>query len=285
MLMYMILKLDMRNILLRIEVLVVSLQVLISTMNQEKPYNLLSQMNIQTSAVVVNQCDVDSCEEVKIEVDNKKITWINSPERGLSKSRNLALKNSSAEICLIADDDLKYINDYDSLVLQAFEDNPAADIISFKVEGIERLFKSYSSNIMQVGYIRSLRLASVEIAFRREKIISKGIRFAEEFGAGAEYSMGEENIFLYDCLKKGLRIYYIPVKIADIHLGDSSWFTGFNERYFFNKGAVFTRMSKVFSIFLILQFAIRKYRLYKSHHTIYDVLRFMMQGRKKYLGK
>ncbi len=261
-----------------------NLQVLISTMHQEKPDNLLSQMNIQTNSIVVNQCAFDSNEIIKSEIDNKKTTWINSSERGLSKSRNLALRNSSAEICLLADDDMKYTDDYEMIVLQAFKDNPKADVISFKVEGIERLFKSYSSKMMRVRYICSLKLASVEIAFRREKIINKGIRFSEEFGAGAKYSMGEENIFLYDCLKKGLRIYYVPLKIADIHLGNSSWFTGFNEKYFFNKGAVFARMSKTFSMLLILQFAIRKYKLYHNEYKLFDVYRFMRNGRRKYFN-
>ena len=115
-----------------------SLQVLVSTMFQNKEEALMLKMNINSNAVVINQCG-EKIEETRIiAMDGKHITWVNSPERGLSKSRNLAIKNSDADICLIADDDMIYIDNYEEIVLKAFKDIPEADLIAFQVQTLER---------------------------------------------------------------------------------------------------------------------------------------------------
>ena len=75
------------------------LQILVSTMKQSD-YSLLDKMNIVCDAIIVNQTDQES--KHIFEYNNHKIIWINSSERGLSKSRNLLLKNSFAEYCIIA---------------------------------------------------------------------------------------------------------------------------------------------------------------------------------------
>lgn len=89
-----------------------------------------------------------------------------------------------------------------------------------------------------------MKLSSVEVAFRLDSIKKNGICFNEYFGAGSRFYMGEENIFLFDCLKRGLKILYVPIKVADLHIQNSSWFNGFDKTYFINRGASFTAMSE-----------------------------------------
>ena len=43
-----------------------------------------------------------------------------------------------------------------------------------------------------------------------------GIYFNQCFGGGTEYSHGEDNLFLTDCLRKGLKIYAYPEYIAKL---------------------------------------------------------------------
>ena len=74
-----------------------TLEVLVSTMYQ-KDYSLLDRMNIQTDAIVVNQCNENSIE--KFEYKGHKIKWISLNERGVGLSRNTALMRSTADICL-----------------------------------------------------------------------------------------------------------------------------------------------------------------------------------------
>jgi hypothetical protein len=123
----------------------------------------------------------------------------------------------------------------------------------------------------------------VEIAFRLDRIREKGIEFNELFGAGSKFSAGEENIFLFECLARGIKVKYVPVKIANLHTGTSTWFKGYNEKYFRDKGAAFTAMSLTFSVPLIVQFALRRCKLYQENLTLSQVIRLMLEGRREYL--
>jgi glycosyltransferase involved in cell wall biosynthesis len=240
-------------------------------------------MNIQTDAVVINQCDRCTTQEFKF--NNSNIKWVDTTDRGLSLSRNMALRNANGKMCLLSDDDLEYLSGYEEIILSQFKKYPDADIIAFQVEGIERKFKDYYPNPRKINYLTSMSISSVEIAFRLDSIKKRNIIFNKLFGAGAKYIMGEESIFLTNCLKNGLKIMYVPQKIAYLHLGESTWFKGFNKEYLISKGAQFTAMSKIFSALLIIQFVIRKYKLYGSEITRFEAVKFMFEGRKKYLGK
>ncbi len=257
------------------------LQVLVATMHQ-RDYSLLEKMNIDSDAIVINQCDEISDNE--IQYNGRKVKWFNVSERGLSKSRNMALKHATADICILADDDLEYIENYCDLIIEQFKLHPEADIITFQLEGIEKKFKNYYKESRKLNYFTSMKVSSVEIAFRLKKIKELDIKFDENFGAGSKYKMGEENIFLTHCIKNGLKIVYVPVKIADLHIGESSWFNGYDKNYFISKGAQFTAMSKSLSLLYILQFSLRKYNLYKKETSLFKALINMLQGRSEYLG-
>lgn len=257
------------------------LQVLVSTLKQGNNSDLVKRMNINSDAIVINQCEIDSANFYE---ENKcKIEWYNSSERGLSKSRNMALNKATGDICIFADDDLIYVDNMEQLVINEFKKEPNVDIIVFQVEGINRKFKKYYHSERYLGYISALKVSSVEIAFRLSSIKKNSIAFNEKFGAGALYEMGEENIFLYECLRNRLRIKYVPIKIADLYIGKSSWFKGYNDKYFRDLGAIYAEMSRHLSWFLIIQFAFRKYNLYKQQKTLLNAIINMFQGRKVYL--
>jgi glycosyltransferase involved in cell wall biosynthesis len=269
-------------------------------MNQSG-YNILNDMNIKSDILVINQCDEESSltlspldrtadlSEISKSVlavsairEGHSTSWINTRERGLSKSRNMALRNAAADICLLADDDLVYIDGYADTIVRSFEAHPEIDIMAFQVIGIEKTFKTYSPNDKKLNYLSSMRVSTVQIAFRLASIRQKNISFNEMFGSGSIYSSGEENIFLFDCLKKGLRILYKAVKIADLHMGNSSWFHGYNEKYFISKGAAYHAMSGLWSYILILQFALRHYKAYKRKCRLIDSITLMLRGKREY---
>lgn len=256
-----------------------SVQVLISTMNQ-KDNLLANKLKINSDCIILNQCD----ENNKFTLKNKSYNTIiiNSKTRGLSKSRNLLIEHATKDICLIADDDLEYVENYEKIVCEQFKRFPNADIIVFQVQGIEEKFKDYPSKEKKLNLVTSMKVASVQIAFRLNSIKMNNIRFNEDFGSGSKYFMGEENIFLFECIRKGLKIQYVPLKIADLHVGDSSWFSGFNRKFFIDRGASFYAMSSKLSFVLILQFAIRKHNLYKNQTGIIDALKYMIKGAKEY---
>ena len=93
--------------------------ILISCMKQMNR-EIITRSNVKSNCVIINQCDEDSKEEIS--VDNNKICfWINSAERGLSKSRNMAIHNSKADICLIADDDEIFNDDIEKIIFQLLD--------------------------------------------------------------------------------------------------------------------------------------------------------------------
>jgi len=261
---------------------VLDVQVLVSTMNQVD-LKLFNRMNILSDVLFINQSQ-DVGPDGNFEIQDHKVTMITVNDKGLSKSRNMAISKAVGDICLIADDDLVYESDYVEKIKEVFSNHPGYDIIVFDVESTnsERPTTYISDKIMELGYLKSLKVASFRIAFRRDKLEEKKIKFNELFGAGAKYPFGEENIFLFECIRNDMKILYAPVKIARVSHEDSTWFRGRDKNFFIARGAGYYAMSPKFSIFFILQFAIRKMRLYIEEVNFISAIRFMMLGRKEY---
>ena len=259
----------------------VSLQVLLSTMNLVNPKEYIKSMNIKSDYVIINQVTNKKIKLVN-EHDGKK-TIISLNDVGLSKSRNMAIKNSSALIGLLSDDDVVYNTDYEKIIKSAYLRHQDADIIAFAIESDTTNKYNKIKKEGKLGFLKSFKISSIQLTFNLEKIKDKKLQFDEDFGAGSTNYMGEENIFLTDCFRSRLKIYYVPIVIGKLeNLHPSTWFNGFDEKYFNVKGAVFYRMSKLLSSLLILQFAIRKISLYKNDVSLLNAVKFMFAGKKQY---
>lgn len=215
------------------------LSILISCMHQDDE-RIVSESNVQTDVVVINQCNNDHCytsDFNNIQNDTCKLVWINTSQRGLSKSRNMAIRNATSELCLIADDDEWFEDDAHINITQAFQEYPKADIITFLVEGSHSFNKPYAQHATEVGYIKAMQTSSVQIAFRLNRVVEKAIAFDELMGSGSGHGGGEEIKFLFDSLHKGLKIQHVPVKIASLKKGsDSQWFKGYTKDFFIQRG-------------------------------------------------
>jgi len=254
-----------------------SFEVLLSAMHL-KSWRYINSLNITGDCVVINQCDCDDREEISDY--GRRIKFISSKQRGLSRSRNMAIENSEADVCIICDNDVEYIADYEKIILSKFSEYPYADIIVFFIKRDENS-KPYANSDCKLSHKLALKVFSPEIAFRRKSLNSNNIRFKEEFGAGSRYMMGEENIFLYECLRKKLKVIYTPTLIANLRYEESTWKTaGINEKYFKDRGASFYAMSPILSVILNIQFAIRKRRIYDM--PMLEAFRYMQMGRKEY---
>ena len=106
------------------------LQVLLSAMNQNN-HNILREANIASDAIIINQCDYFQYENFKHL--NKNILFISLPEKGVGLSRNNALMRSTADIILFADEDIKYLNNYEKIIQTEFKKYPKSDMIIFNV--------------------------------------------------------------------------------------------------------------------------------------------------------
>ena len=252
------------------------IQVLVSTMFREN-LNFLKTMNLSNNCIVINQCDKN---DVKVINNNK---FISTVDRGLSKSRNLAIKNSNAHICIIADDDLEYVDNYESIVKNAYNSIPDADVIIFKLppsfkKRVKTLFNL--NQIKKLHFIHLFGIISFQISFKRNSI--REIFYDERFGAGSGLiSNGEENIFLHDCLRKKLNIYFYPINIlSNINQDQSSWFEGYNSNFLQDRVAVFYRISKSFYPILFMQYILRRKMLFENLSFI-QMYSYMKLGIKK----
>ncbi|MDO5379980.1 MAG: glycosyltransferase family A protein [Acidaminococcaceae bacterium] len=251
-----------------------SLEILLSCM-YEKDYSIILKSNIKTNAVIINQCNENSMDQINIS-NNKYVKWINSTERGLSKSRNMAIRNSCADICLIADNDEKFEDDYEQKILKAYEDLPGADIIIFD---LHNKHTKLNPKIYLLKRLEMLRVCSLQITFKRKSIIDNKLIFDVKLGAGTGNGAGEENKFLLDCYDKGLKIYHVPEKIAVMTENESTWFTGFDEDFFYKRG-MSTRYILGFGLSCMygLYYAILKHNQYKKDIGIFVALKNILSG-------
>ena len=77
-----------------------------------------------------------------------------------------------------------------------------------------------------------------------------------------------------------MKVYSIKTVIADVYNYDSSWFEGYTEKYFFDKGALFKALEPNLYPLLNLQFAIRKRKKFGSNKSIIEILKIMNKGSK-----
>ena len=247
------------------------IQVAISTQNLQTEKNvqkLINKMKLTSNYLIINQCSNNAS------INNKNV--ISKKEKGLSKSRNEVIKNANKDIVLLADDDVSYNSNYTDIIVEAYNKYEKADIICFFIESKNSQRKIKRMCTGRIGYIRAMKIASFEISFKKNSIIANNIKFDEQYGAGAKFNRGEEQIFLYEALKKGLRIIFVNKKIGEVSQTKSTWFTEYNEKFYQIQGQVFKRMTPKFYKILIIQYALRKYPLYNNfisfRHAVLNML-------------
>lgn len=217
-----------------------TIQVLISTMNQ-KDYSLLDRMNIQSDAIVVNQCDVNEIVEFKYKEHN--IKWISLAERGIGLSRNTALMRATADILLFADDDVVYCDDYPQIVCSEFSRYSRADFFTFNLESLNvKRPEHLDKKNHRLHWYNSLRYGAFRFCIRRVAALKNNLFFSLLFGGGACHQAGEDNLFITQSLKRGLNVRASCKTIGSVAQKESTWFNGYNEKYYFDRGYLFANM-------------------------------------------
>ena len=139
-------------------------------------------------------------EDVSIVEDNGK---------GLARSRNIALENATADLLVITDDDNRYDTAAIELIRNAFEKHPTAGLIQFQALTMEgKPLRNYPA--FPYAYEtrpRGTYFCSVELVMRRKANLP---RFDERFGLGAELGCGEEEVFVHEAVKRGVKMIYVP---------------------------------------------------------------------------
>ena len=137
-----------------------------------------------------------------------------------------------------------------------FEQNPSADMILFNIEVNESRRTYHITERSRVHWYNCGRYGAVSFAVRRESPLASGVTFSLLFGGGARYSNGEDSLFLKEFMRKGYRVYTAPVTIGREEAGDSTWFNGYDKKFFYDRGVLYHylygRMADLFSLRFLL---------------------------------
>lgn len=234
------------------------LEVLISTMHRED-HLLLSEMHIASDAVVVNQCDRNEVEV--FEHNGHTVKWLSLAERGVGLSRNTAMMRATADILLFADDDIVYCDNYEQLVLDAFRENPKADVILFNFESLNPdRPEAITKKTHRLRWYNCLRYGAFRIAIRREALLRKNLSFSLLFGGGARHSAGEDNLFITNCTQARLRVIAYTAVLGTVRQEESTWFRGYDEKYYRDRGALFAAMYGRWAKMALIAFECKRIR-------------------------
>lgn len=250
----------------------------ISTMHksQQDCLDMLKKMNVKCDCLIINQCDEERYFETQL--DNQWIRIFFTKERGLSRSRNMALLNCKADILGIADDDLYYYDNFEKIILKMHEEKQLSDLILFNVDSYKRVFSDKSYDVSFMKLFQSL---SVMLTIKIKSVRDKSLKFNELFGTGTQiFKSGEEHVFLADCYHSGLKIIYWPEKILKIPQSESTWFKGYTDEFIETRGAVLFAMNKKIYLLLILLMSFKNRKKFQ-HSFIYN-LKHMMLGARNY---
>ena len=215
-------------------------------------------MNICSNVVIANQSDRDEVTRRDTRFGN--VTMITTPTKGVGLNRNIALLASDGDILLFADDDVVYNDDMPVQVLRAFEDNPKADVIVFGINYIRegKIFEKRHHQKRRLHVWNALRYGTCTIAVRRSSILKHNITFNQNFGGGCPFSAGEDSLFIKSCFEHGLKIYSNSYVLGTCCKDSSTWFKGYNDKYFYDKGVLvrylFPKTSYVFAMYFAANF-------------------------------
>lgn len=254
-----------------------TLEVLVAAVEQNVD-ELIRSMKIDSDAVIVNQCNNNYTKMLDDGI--KHVLEIGMKARGVGISRNTAILNARADILLFSDQDIVYEKGYAIEIEKNFAMHPEADMILFNIQvGEER--KTYENlTWKRVHWYNCGRYGAVSFAIRREKLLQSRVMFSQLFGGGAKYSAGEDSLFLKDLMDRGVKVYASPILIGREEEGDSTWFKGYDEKFFFDRGVLYKQLYGIMAKPWAVRFLLAHKDKLCTKYTVKDAYRIMKKGIK-----
>lgn len=206
--------------------------------------------------------DIVVPEELKCRADFKVVT---ERSRGISRNRNFALRSAEAPWCLMGDDDVDYDATGLRLLIDAIREAPDADILTTRYSCCGEFVKTYpDGKVCLRTKVKNYFVSAIEIAMRREALPGK-VSFNENISIGTpKIRSGEENVFMYDALRAGLRGYFVPVTIGAHDHPSTSERDFVTPNFIFSHGAV---VSHICPYTWLPRLILHAFRAKKSHNV------------------
>ena len=187
---------------------------------------LMSQlMGLSIPVVVVNQHDAGRGLPDQLGMDAHHIQVINTKTRGLSKSRNLALRKLNASWAVLCDDDITLdlpgLNQLKAHLSKLPTEGLLPIIICQLWRDAEQAWRDYSPNPWSLrnwttSHVLLLqKVNSMELIVPTFHVQSTPLEFHEALGLGSMSGMsaGEEGLLLANHLRQGGEITYLPLRL------------------------------------------------------------------------
>lgn len=255
---------------------------LVSAVNQNIE-DLVKTMRLESDAVITCQCDEASKGE--FDTEGGHVVWERLDNRGVGINRNTCIQNANfGDILLFSDEDIVYDEGYARLVTKEYQKHPEADGILFNMRVCENRRTYWNPDYKRIRFYNYGRYPAYSISIKREVLEKSEVKFPLEFGGGAKYINGEDSVFLHDLIKKGVKLYRSPVCLGQEVERESTWFKGYNERFFISRGALYVRLYGSFDLIMAWIFLLR-HRYMTKDLGFMNSLRLMKQGMKEIKGK
>lgn len=262
------------------------IEILIATMNRTN-FDFLKKMFVNVNfsdfyILIVNQ----TTENELLISDFQNIRIINSFEKGLTKSRNLALSNTSKKLLVFTDDDVVFQQNFQHKIIEVFNKYINHDGFRFQYLNSEnKLSKKYPKGFQStLSQFETLNASSVELVFKTESLINAKMRFDENFGLGANFFMGEEPIFISDGIKKGLKFGFVPEIILTHSQPSTGHKTAVSEIYFIQSAVFYRIYGKIYLFWIALKlfFDIKQRKI--NFTKIFYLSKQALKGKKAYVN-
>ena len=192
----------------------ITFEILISTMHKDnlgflEPIFANNRID-DFSIIIVNQ----TTKEKLLNSAQANIKVINSFERGSPTSRNLAIRNATADVCLMSDDDIVYEPKFKQIIEEAYHNYQEADMISFEALNEDgQLYTNYFPEGMH-NKASLMKIFTWVISFKREVYMKHDIYFNHHFGVGSTFKGATEYVFLRNAFDIGLNMRHISKTIV-----------------------------------------------------------------------
>lgn len=180
--------------------------------------------------------------------------------KGVAKSRNRAIDLSQSEYLIFSDDDITFSEQGLQEAIAYLDTNQDVSLLlgqAIDESGVLR--KRYPATVTKLGSLNSARAATYEMIIRVGEVRRLGIRFDEDFGAGAKNYLGDEYIFVVDLIRAGGKAVFAPITLAQ-HPNESSgsrWGSAQDRKA---RAIIFTRVFGALAPVVRLPFGIRRRR-------------------------
>jgi glycosyltransferase involved in cell wall biosynthesis len=260
------------------------LEILIATMDRETLSFLETIFSKPVGSIRENVLLINQSKSKTLTSGFKNIRVINDINYGLSRSRNLAIKESKCDLLWLLDDDCVISKGAVTTIVAAHSEYEAP-IITFQTTGPDgKLVRNYEAELNSFSRKRVEKVLSPEITLKRSPVLGNELIYDLRFGLGGQFEDSENYIFLLDALDKKLEMFFIPETIVS-HNALSSSDDYASNRIIYARGALSRKLKFSTALFDQCKYAlfllrkgqiknwndlVKKYRLFGFGMEDYD---------------